>query len=122
SPESNEGVEDVSLFSQPILSGNSSKQVNISWDEVDREFNMILSEDEVLEKWNSMESKLKSGNNRRSIIRECVIDLLCLLCLFLVSLSFSPLGIRGLLRTIFPKIVSMASDAKVSGNCSAGIL
>ena len=31
-------------------------------------------------------------------------------------------GVRSLLRTIFPQIVSMSSDAKVSGNCSAGIL
>ncbi|KAI1303195.1 Nose resistant to fluoxetine protein 6 [Halotydeus destructor] len=31
-------------------------------------------------------------------------------------------GIRSLLRSIFPQIVSMSSDAKVSGNCSAGIL
>ena len=31
-------------------------------------------------------------------------------------------GVRSLLRTIFPQVVSMSSDAKVSGNCSAGIL
>lgn len=31
-------------------------------------------------------------------------------------------GIRSLLRTIFPQVVAMSSDAKVSGNCSAGIL
>jgi len=31
-------------------------------------------------------------------------------------------GIRSLLRTIFPQVVSMSSDAKVSGNCSAGML
>lgn len=31
-------------------------------------------------------------------------------------------GVRSLLRTIFPQIVAMSSDAKVSGNCSAGIL
>lgn len=31
-------------------------------------------------------------------------------------------GVRSLLRTIFPQVVAMSSDAKVSGNCSAGIL
>ena len=31
-------------------------------------------------------------------------------------------GVRAILRQIFPRIVSMSSDAKVSGNCSAGIL
>lgn len=31
-------------------------------------------------------------------------------------------GVRSILRQIFPRIVSMSSDAKVSGNCSAGIL
>lgn len=31
-------------------------------------------------------------------------------------------GVRSLLRSLFPRIVAMSSDAKVSGNCSAGIL
>lgn len=31
-------------------------------------------------------------------------------------------GIKSLLHSVFPKIVSMASNAKVSNNCSAGIL
>ncbi|XP_053208215.1 nose resistant to fluoxetine protein 6-like [Panonychus citri] len=31
-------------------------------------------------------------------------------------------GVKAVLRSIFPRIVSMSSDTKVSGNCSAGIL
>lgn len=41
--------------------------------------------------------------------------------LLLSDLAFQT-GVRSLLRTIFPQIVAMSSDAKVSGNCSAGIL
>lgn len=31
-------------------------------------------------------------------------------------------GIRAVLRSVFPKIVAMSQEAKVSSNCSAGIL
>ncbi|CAG2111314.1 unnamed protein product [Medioppia subpectinata] len=85
---------DSILFMNPITTdsiNSSNKSSNISWDEINETFDRYLTEEEVQNKWNSMETNLKSG-------------------------------VRTLLRSIFPKIVSMSSDAKVSGNCSAGIL
>jgi len=72
--------------------GNATvKNFTIDWNEVDKKWKEVISEEEVVKKWTAMETGLKNG-------------------------------IRSLLRTIFPQVVSMSSDAKVSGNCSAGIL
>lgn len=76
--------------------GNASNEITdqrppIDWAQVERDFDRVLSDEEVLHRWDSMEANMKSG-------------------------------MRTLLRSIFPKVVAMSTDAKVSGNCSAGIL
>ena len=43
------------------LSNSTNHGKNISWEEVEENFNMILSEEETLKRWNTMEQKLKSG-------------------------------------------------------------
>ena len=43
------------------LSNSTNHAKNISWEEVEENFNMILSEEETLKRWNTMEQKLKSG-------------------------------------------------------------
>ena len=43
------------------LNNTSNNAKNISWEEVEEHFNMILSEEETLKRWNTMEQKLKSG-------------------------------------------------------------
>ena len=99
-----ECVEQERAFNRTVIQSSEALESNaaqsnmsdvkarpIDWDEVEENFNRVLSEDEVFQKWDTMEANMKSG-------------------------------IRSLLRTIFPKVVSMSSDAKVSGNCSAGIL
>lgn len=41
----------------------ASKNITISWEEVDETFRKVIDEEKVLEKWQSMQSKLKSGEN-----------------------------------------------------------
>lgn len=43
------------------LSNSANNAKNISWEEVEENFNMILNEEETLKRWNIMEQKLKSG-------------------------------------------------------------
>lgn len=70
---------------------STKKNFTIDWNEVERNWERTLSEEEVAQKWKEMETGMKNG-------------------------------VRAVLRTIFPQVVAMSSDAKVSGNCSAGIL
>lgn len=47
----------------PAPATNTTKNFTIDWDEVERNWVKVLSEEEVAQKWNAMETKLKNGND-----------------------------------------------------------
>ena len=56
----------VSTSTTPAPVSNGTKNFTIDWAEVERNWVKVLSEEEVGQKWNEMETKLKNGKGKNS--------------------------------------------------------
>lgn len=128
STETNEDVDSESNSKVTTVkpSTNSSHNHNkIDWDEIESTWYQFKDDEEVTKKWNDMENGLKKGNKRNDHFasfdqqqQKKRLTFILIFDRFYIKCS----GVKAVLRSIFPRIVSMSSDTKVSGNCSAGIL
>ena len=65
---------DSLVFNNPSI--DLSKTSNISWDEINETFDKYLSEEEVQQKWNTMEQNMKSGISDK-ILSKYLFYLIC---------------------------------------------
>lgn len=84
-------VDQADLVDPTNLSQTTSTPKPVNWTLVEQEFEAVLSDEQVANKWHSMEQHFSDG-------------------------------IKSILKMIFPQIVAISQDAKVSGDCSGGIL
>lgn len=100
--------ESESTTASPPRSKNATK---IDWNEIEKTWYEWKEDAEIKKKWDDMEKGMKKGKQLTTINMEQLTNIFSII-----------LGVKSVLRSIFPRIVAMSSDTKVSGNCSAGIL